>query len=132
MSTAEAQNWKSTPFNIERRQGKKPGTLIFALKGPFTARDMYGALTPLDVRKMLDVSGQPGEQPISLNILDLTAVPYMDSSGLGMVMTHFTSCKNRKVKMIVAAASPHVLELMRLTKMDTIVPMAASVDEAEQ
>ncbi len=65
------------------------------------------------------------------NILDLTAVPYWDSSGLGMVMTHFARCKNRGVKMVVVGASAHVLELMRLTKMDRIIPLAESVEAAQ-
>lgn len=131
MSTTQAQNWKGTPFNIERKEGKAPGTVIFALNGPFTARDMYSTLTPLDLGKLLDLEPQPGESAPVLNILDLTAVPYMDSSGLGMVMTHFARCKNRGVKMVVAGASAHVLELMRLTKMDTIIPLAESVEAAE-
>ena len=43
---AVAQVWKSTKFAIERHHGKAPGTVIFRLTGPFTARDMYGALSP--------------------------------------------------------------------------------------
>ena len=36
----QVQIWKSSPFTIERKQGKAPGTVIFRLCGPFTARDM--------------------------------------------------------------------------------------------
>ena len=132
MSTGQAQNWKSTPFKIERKQGNVAGTLIFALHGPFTARDMYGALAPLEVKNLLDLAPQPGESAPVLNVLDLTAVPYMDSSGLGMVMTHFARCKSRGVRMAVAGANARVLELMRLTKMDTIIPLAESVEAAEE
>ena len=42
----QVQIWKSSPFTIERKQGKAPGTVISRLCGPFTARDMYGSLTP--------------------------------------------------------------------------------------
>ena len=76
MTTAQAQNWMSTPFNIERKRGKAPGTLILTLTGPFTARDMYGALAPIDIKNALDLSPAAGEEPATLNILDLTAVPY--------------------------------------------------------
>lgn len=43
---AVAQIWKSTKFTIERSQGKMPGTVIFRLSGPFTARDMHASLSP--------------------------------------------------------------------------------------
>ncbi|HXC96847.1 MAG TPA: hypothetical protein VNU92_14190 [Edaphobacter sp.] len=32
------QLWKPTPFTIELKVGKSPGTVIFRLCGPFTAR----------------------------------------------------------------------------------------------
>jgi hypothetical protein len=41
---AVAQVWKSSKFTIERNQGKTPGTVIFRLSGPFTARDMRQGL----------------------------------------------------------------------------------------
>jgi hypothetical protein len=41
-----AQVWKSSRFTIERRGGRMPGTVIFHLSGPFTARDMHGILSP--------------------------------------------------------------------------------------
>ena len=54
MTTSHAQVWKGTPFSIERKEGKASGTVIFRLCGPFTARDMYGSLTPAGLRNMLD------------------------------------------------------------------------------
>ena len=49
----QAQTWKSTPFTIERKEGKAPGTVIFRLRGPFTARDMFGTLAPVALDNML-------------------------------------------------------------------------------
>jgi len=131
MSTVPAQKWDGTPFSIERKQGKAPGTVIFSLSGPFTARDMYGKLTPLDLQNMLDLQSGPGEEAISVNVLDLSDVPYMDSCGLGMIVTHYARCRNRGLKMVAAGASARVLELMRLTKVDTIIPLAATVEAAQ-
>ncbi|MGO9434453.1 MAG: STAS domain-containing protein [Terracidiphilus sp.] len=130
MSTSQAQNWLSTPFSIERKRGNAPGTVILSLNGPFTARDMYAALTPAELKNALELS-PAAEEPVVLNILDLTAVPYMDSCGLGMIVTHCIRSQNRGLKIIVAGASPRVLELMRLTKIDTIIPLAATVGAAE-
>ncbi len=126
-----AQVWKSSPFTIERKESNAPGTLIFRFCGRFTARDMFGSLTPDALRDMLDFQSTPDEQPPALNILDLTEVPYMDSSGLGMIITHYVRCKRKDVRLIAAGVSPRVLDLFKLTKVDGTIPMAATVAEAD-
>jgi anti-anti-sigma factor len=131
MSTAQAQQWHGSSFSIERKRGKAPGTVILSLMGPFTARDMYGKLTPVELKDLLRTPAVPGEEAVTFQILDLTSVSYMDSFGLGMLVTHFASCKNHGLKMVAAGANARVLELMRLTKMDTIIPLAESVEAAE-
>ena len=56
------------------QSGKAPGTVIFSLCGPFTARDMYGSLTPVGLRNMLNFQSAPAEELPLVNILDLTAI----------------------------------------------------------
>ncbi|MGH9596121.1 MAG: STAS domain-containing protein, partial [Edaphobacter sp.] len=90
----EPQAWKHTAFNIERKEGKSPSTVIFRLTGPFTARDMYGSLTPAALQDMLDFKSMPGEEPPLVNIIDLTGVPYVDSAGLGVIVTQYVRCQN--------------------------------------
>ncbi len=127
----QAQIWKSSPFSIERKEGKAPGTVIFRLCGPFTARDMYGSLTPLDLQNMLDFQSTPSEQLPALNILDLTEVPYMDSTGLGMIVKHYVRCQGKGIRVIAAGANGRVLELFRLTKMDGVITTISTVDDAD-
>jgi anti-anti-sigma factor len=127
----QAQIWKSSPFSIERKAGKAPGTVIFKLCGPFTARDMYGSLTPVDLQNMLDFQSTPSEELPALNILDLTEVPYMDSTGLGMIVKHYVRCQGKGVRMVAAGASERVLELFKLTKMDGVISTSSTVDDAD-
>jgi len=131
MTTAQTQVWTPAPFSIERIQGKSPSTVIFRLSGPFTARKMYGSLTPDELQNVLAFQSTPGEQLPQLNILDLSEVPYMDSMGLGMVVTHYVRCRNKGVKTIAAGLTPRVLELFQLKKVDTIIPISATVDDAK-
>ena len=130
-TTPQQQTVTQAPFTIERLQGKSPSTIIFRLVGPFTARKMYGHLTPDELQKVLAFQSTPTEQLPALNILDLTAVPYMDSLGLGMILTHYVSSTNKGVKTIAAGLTPRVLELFRMTKVDTIIPLAATAAAAE-
>jgi ABC-type transporter Mla MlaB component len=122
---------QGTAFNIEREQGKAPSTVIFRLSGPFTARSMYGSLSPLALRDMFNFQSTPGEQPPLLNIIDLTSVPYMDSSGLGMIVTHYVHCQGKGIRLLLAGVSPRVLELFKMTKVDTTLPMSATVEEVD-
>jgi anti-anti-sigma factor len=124
-----AQVWKSSKFAIERSQGKTPGTVIFRLSGPFTARDMYGSLSPNELRNTFESEG--GDLH-TLHILDLTEVPYVDSAGLGMLVSHYVRCQDRGVRLVAAGVSARVLQLFEMTKVDGFFPRVATVEEADR
>jgi anti-anti-sigma factor len=126
-----AQVWKGSTFTIERAEGKAPGTVIFRLTGPFTARDMYGSLTPAAMRDLFDSPLSSGGAPAAVTIFDLAGVPYMDSAGLGMIVGQYARCHGKGVRMFAAGVSPRVMELFKITKVDTVIPMAATVEAAE-
>jgi anti-anti-sigma factor len=69
--------------------------------------------------------------PPLVAILDLSEVPYMDSAGMGAVINYFVHCEKNGITMIVAGVSSRVMELFRLTKVDTVISLAGSVEEAE-
>ena len=122
---------KRAQFSFVRKEGKAPGTVIFRFHGPFTARDMFESLPPVALQNLLDFQSIPGEQPPALNILDLTDVPYVDSSGLGMIVRHYVRCQGKGVRFVAAGASPRVLELFKITKVDGVLPLAASVEDVD-
>ena len=125
---AVAQVWKSSKFTIERSQGRRPGTVVFRLSGPFTARDMYGSLSPSALRNTFE--SEEGSDPHALHVLDMTAVPYMDSAGLGLIVSHYVRCQSRGVRLVAAGVSPRVLQLLEMTKVDGFLPRMATVEEA--
>ena len=131
MPISPAQIWKGSNFSIDRMEGKNPRTVIFRLTGPFTARDMYNTLTPAHMKDMFEHEVEPGETPPSLNIFDLSGVPYMDSMGLGVLVTQYVRCQGKGVRMVATGLTARVLEVFKLTKVSTIIPTAASVEEAE-
>jgi anti-anti-sigma factor len=125
-----ARVWKSSKFAIERSEGKTPGTVIFRLSGPFTARDRYSSLSPEALRNTFEA--EEGGDPHALHILDLTEVPYMDSAGLGLMVSHYVRCQGRGVRLVLAGVSPRVLQLFEMTTVDKFFPRAATVDEADR
>ena len=131
MATLSWQTWNSGPFSIERKPGRAPGTVILCFRGPFTTRDAYSCLPTMTLKQVLELEPAPGEDPPVKNILDLTGCPYMDSSGLGIIVAHMVHCNKKGMKMIAAGMTPRVREVFKLTKVDSVVRIAASVEEAE-
>jgi anti-anti-sigma factor len=128
----QAQIPDRLPLTFEREEGKAPGTVIFHFSGPFTARAVFEIQSPDAVSKMFDLQWMlPNGEPPAVNIFDLTDVPYMDSTGLGMVVRHYVRCQDKGVRFITAGVSQRVLELFKLTNVDTVIPMIATVEEAD-
>ena len=108
------------PLTINRRKGSAPNTQIFTLTGPLTLRNMFELQSEL----------RNGVPP-SLTIFDLAGVPYMDSAGMGLVMNHYVHCQTQGARLVVAAANTRVMDLFKVTRVDTVLPLAASVEAAE-
>ena len=108
------------PLSFERLQGSSPDVLVFRLSGPLTLRNLFDAQAELRAAP-----------PPPLTLLDLTAVPYMDSAGMGLLMNHYVHCQTRGAKLIIVGANQRVLDLFKITRVDTVLPLAATVEEAE-
>ena len=121
MSNSETQIWKSHNFSIAAVAGDEPGTVIYRLDGPFTARDMYSSLSPNEVRQIFETL--PASEQPSVEIFDLSGVPYMDSIGLGMLVRLYVSSRNKGIRMSISGCTPHVRELLKITKMDSVLPL---------
>ena len=107
-------------LQIAREEGKTPGTIIFRLTGPLTLRNIFD---------LQDQFRKNDSTP--LTILDLTGVPYMDSAGMGVVVNGHVHCRSRGGKFIAVGVSPRILELFKMTHVDKVIAMAATVNEAE-
>ena len=124
-----AQIWKSSTFHIDRTPGQIADSIVFRFSGPFTARDMYAALSPTALKDLFESDPNP-RHPATVNIFDLTDVPYLDSCGLGLIVGHFIRCQGKGVHFVAAGVGPRVLELLKTTKVDHLFPMTATVEEA--
>jgi anti-anti-sigma factor len=128
MSQAEISN--RPPLSFEREVGEATGEVVFRFSGPLTARTVFECQSAEAVSKLFDLQLMlhTGEAP-SVNIFDLTGVPYMDSSGLGMVIRHYVRCQDNGVRFVAAGVNRRVLELFKLTNVDTVIPMIGIIEE---
>lgn len=107
------------PFAFEKLPGRDGSTCIFRLTGPLLLQGMF------------ELQGKLAEENPPVTIFDLTGVPYMDSAGMGVITNYYVSATRRGHKVVVAGASERVIELFKLTRVDTIIPLFATVEEAE-
>jgi anti-anti-sigma factor len=129
MASTQVQIWRSSNFNIECEEGKASGAVIFRLFGPFTARDMFSSLTPFALREIFQTSRH--SEWTGVHILDLTGVPYMDSIGLGVIARQYRKRKAEGIRLIAVGACARVLQRFKTSKLDILIPMASTVEEAE-
>jgi anti-sigma B factor antagonist len=62
--------------------------------------------------------------------LNLTSVTYVDSGGLGTLVSLYTSARNRGGTINLAGLNQRVMELMNLTKLATVFEIFPGVEDA--
>jgi anti-sigma B factor antagonist len=107
------------PFSFEILPGRNGSTRIVRLNGPLVLQGIF------------DLQSELAKDYPPVTIFDLSSVPYMDSAGIGVITNCYVSAANRGNKVIVAGATKRVLDLFKITRVDTVIPMATSVEETE-
>jgi anti-sigma B factor antagonist len=72
------------------------------------------------------LSRQPG---VAL-VVDLSGVAFIDSTGLGVLVTALKHVREGGGTLDVVASSPRVLKVFALTGMDVVIPVHATLAEA--
>lgn len=70
------------------------------------------------------------EQGHKKMILDLSAVKYMDSAGVGELVSTYTSVKNGGGKLILVGVTGKILDLLQITQLLQVFEVYAKMDEA--
>ncbi len=84
---------------------------------------MYNSLSPDEFRSIFE--SDPGKEQPSTHVFDLREVPYMDSTGLGMLASHYVRCQSKGIRLSIVGVNPRVQELFRLTGMVSVLPIAS-------
>jgi anti-sigma B factor antagonist len=63
-------------------------------------------------------------------ILDLSAVKYSDSSGLGSLLVGHRICKNAEGTFILTGINENVARLITISQLDNVLTIVGTVDEA--
>src|SRR5450759_5209370 len=63
-------------------------------------------------------------------VLDITALDYADSSGIGMLVSCLTNVRKAGGELKLAGANPRLRRIFAMTGVDTMMPMFATLADA--
>lgn len=66
----------------------------------------------------------------ALVIVDLSGVTFMDSTGLGVLVSALKHVREHEGTLDVVVSEPRVLKVLALTGLDVVIPLHASLEEA--
>lgn len=101
------------PLEIERLDDG-----VLSLRGPLTMENVQPFMNA--VRR----------ESAPTMILDFTGVPYLDSSGLGSLVSAYTSCQKSGRRVALTGINPRVLRVFEITKVEPIFLMFPTVADA--
>lgn len=101
---------------------EKYSAVVISLKG-----NVMGGPDTKEFGDLLHKLLEEGKKNIVVN---LSGVKFMNSSGLGMLISGYTTIKNGGGKFVLAGATEKINSLLVITKLITIFDNFNSVDEA--
>lgn len=101
--------------------------------GSFVVLRPDGELTMDQVEKLETALGRPElTAPKSRVAVDLTSVPAIDSTGLGVLINLVTRSRLREGRVIIVGPNRFVRGVMEVTQLDTWFEICDTMAEAEQ
>jgi anti-sigma B factor antagonist len=107
-------------LQIEARDGAVPGQSVVVLAGVLTISTLsaFQDFAQADQSKTL--------------IIDMTGVAYMDSAGLGSIISAYVSRERHARKLVLARVNDRVRMVMTVTGVEQLFQIFPSVAQAEQ
>jgi anti-anti-sigma factor len=106
-------------MEIVREAGVTGSTTILRLKGPLTLTTLFALQNSLR------------EIPDADTVIDVSEVPYIDSAGLGTILSRWSHNQRTGHKFAVTGVSPRIEVLLEITKVNTVLPMFKTAEDAD-
>ena len=110
----------SEPLQITELNGLTEGTRIFRLAGPLVLPNMFGFMAKLR------------EDSSRALILDFTAVPLVDSAGIGALVGAYVSRQKDGRRLLLVGVNQRIHNALEVTRVESLFTFYNSVTEAEQ
>jgi anti-anti-sigma factor len=107
-------------MEVARDRGVTGSTAIVRLKGPLTITTLF--LLQDNLREIPDVD----------TVIDVSEVPYIDSAGLGTILSRWSHTQRTGHKFALTGVSPRIEVLLEITKVNTVLPMFRTAEDADR
>jgi anti-anti-sigma factor len=131
-----------THLSTEREQGLAPvrrysynlaamsEALVIARLGPVFSQGVLCLRGPLTAENLSPFQNAIRKEVGPIVILDLDEVPYIDSAGLGSLVSAYVTCHKSGRQLVLAGINDRILKLFEITRVESLFLMFATVDEA--
>jgi anti-sigma B factor antagonist len=92
--------------------------------------DIKGEIDLYNYGNLKEVINKMKEKGIQNYILNFEEVNYIDSSGIGTILSIYTAMTDEKKNFWIANLHGSVKRVIELTKLDKFLPIATSIEEA--
>jgi len=101
------------------------------LDSPKGAR-MMKLTGPLSLKTLFDFQQISRTETMRPVIVDLSGVPYLDSAGLGSIISLFASCQRTSRGFGIIGVSERIRTLFEVTHCDGLLPCFESIEAADR
>jgi len=108
------------PVTIERLPGKSPDVAIMRIVGPMTLGGAH----------IVRNAFRSGQLPTH-TILDMSAVPYVDSAGMSEIISHEIYCRDHGARLTLTHVTERVQSMFRITRLHGVLHIVDTVKHAE-
>jgi anti-sigma B factor antagonist len=110
--------------------GKRQMEITVTTRDGLHIAKLEGVLEESDRRAVQEQLHSLIEDPDSRVVVDLSGVPRMTSSGLGLLVTLVARANTKGAKVVLAAPTPFVASVLKVTRLDNFFGVAPTIDDA--
>ena len=107
---------------MKYKHNVKDGVLLLNFDGDLIGENNGSELLELVTDKI--------EEKVILCVIDISKVRYINSSGIGVLITILTKFRNKGGELVLISPSEHVKKLLIITKLNAIFTIADNIEEA--
>ncbi|MDX2197044.1 MAG: STAS domain-containing protein [Cytophagales bacterium] len=83
-----------------------------------------------DTLELMDLINEKINAGVLKSIINMKDVRYMNSSGIGILITIYTKFKNRNGEAVIINAAEQITKLLNMTKLNTVIKIFGSEQDA--
>jgi anti-sigma B factor antagonist len=110
-----------TEPNVRMSVRREPGATIIAIEGEMTG---------FAEERLMQAYGQAGEEPARAIILNFTGLDYMNSTGIGLLVTLLIRTQRRRQRLMACGLSDHYQQIFDLTRLNEAIDIYSTEAEA--